>query len=1270
MSKMTEIQQIIPSDEESVQKYLDVDAATHQVLLDHRVRSVAIVPGSFFIVSSITGHAVGRPAQLGKCTFQVMAPVPSAAPDFKKQIKQTSMSDQIIFSDYDGRSIYATINVDINHDSTASLEDLRAILNNDTLHPMSQHALYERLATRGNDYGEAFQSISELCIGKYDGARVATGQWRMVSKTTSSQATLTCLFDAAAQVVAAAANLPSTFVLKSVEKLLYTGRHLGNTATISTRLDAAGPLYCRARVQIHSHTGELIADLGGIELTALNENENPNIIFGVSGTFTLDPLEKYASVWSEHLHTSIGFALGDYGQIFQELLNDTGAFSEQSAMHISFLRLEDWVNNKQNRVPERQNVTTTSDNSNLKKYQLSNGKWITHLNRYETDYLDQEIFVNLAYRRHGIGLLDNDTVIDIGANIGLFSLFANEEASDVRVVAIEPSPYVLPMLKANLETYCPNSIVIEAGVGGEPGQAEFTAYPKSSVFSTFSSDQQADEEALRVIIRNTLIAAGHIDEDFLQTTVEEILTGRMGAETFTVSVTSISKIIRDYRIEQIGLLKIDAEKSEEAILRGIEEEHWPLIEQIIVEVHTQSGATTEWVTELLHQHGFEFVEDEETLLNDSGLVTIYAFRPDRRKKVVDQITHSISDSVNLYLDAVRAHSKRTNKRLLTVMCPTTKRDPLLEHILGDIEARACEELAAIPRSDAIEWNELTKQYPVSSIADNVSNELGHIPYSQEWYAASATAIFRRYMAQERAPYKVLALDCDNTLWKGIVGEQGPEGIEFTEGCLGLHRFVKEVAKNGMLLCLVSKNAERDVLDVFLTREDLDLRLDDFTALKVNWNSKSANLRDIAEKLNLGLDSFIFLDDSPIECAEVRSSCPEILTLQLPSDDSKIVPFLEHVWAFDRTEVTDEDLRRAELYREENLRNQFREQTVSMESFISGLELVVDVRDADSSQLERVSQLTQRTNQFNLTTIRRSVEDVKELLENKYECFIVSVSDRFGDYGITGVVIFNTDKDSLVIDSLLLSCRVLGRGVEHLLIAKLGAVAESRNLKKIMFPFEPTAKNEPARKFLDSLSVWHDGNFIKDRPEYEGYVVLPVEDAVSLRYIPSEAGANCKRPKDKGKILQENKRIVDVSAFQIIADEMRSVEAIIKKSTKKTKRARPDLRTTFVAPQTDLERSLVRLWCDVLSLSEVGVDDNFFELGGTSLAAVEMVSEVHRKINARIAVVDVFDAPNIAALVKIIEGASSEVRVEASKERGAAKRKRTRLMRRHNGGTRV
>lgn len=300
------------------------------------------------------------------------------------------------------------------------------------------------------------------------------------------------------------------------------------------------------------------------------------------------------------------------------------------------------------------------------------------------------------------------------------------------------------------------------------------------------------------------------------------------------------------------------------------------------------------------------------------------------------------------------------------------------------------------------------------------------------------------------------LDCDETLWRGVCTEDGPLGLSIDAPHQALQVFMVARQQAGMLLCLCSKNREADVFSVFEQRTDMPLKREHLVSWRINWRPKSENLKSLAEELDLGLSSFIFLDDSPLECAEVRAHCPAVTTLQLPGDSDRIPQFLDYVWAFDQLKTTREDQQRTSYYQQNLQRDCWRREALTFADFLAGLELKIEISAMTASQLPRVSQLTQRTNQFNFTTIRRTEAEVRHVCESgPLESLVVKVKDRFGDYGLVGVILFESLADTIRVDTFLLSCRALGRGVKHRMLVHLGQIAAERQLKSIEIPYIPT-----------------------------------------------------------------------------------------------------------------------------------------------------------------------------------------------------------------------
>lgn len=519
--------------------------------------------------------------------------------------------------------------------------------------------------------------------------------------------------------------------------------------------------------------------------------------------------------------------------------------------------------------------------------------------------------------------------------------------------------------------------------------------------------------------------------------------------------------------------------------------------------------------------------------------------------------------------------------------------------------------------------------------DTASNDLAHIPFTMEHYSSLALAIARKVHASLVPAHKVLVLDCDNTIWRGVVGEDGLGGITISPAFAELQRFALNVHQQGVLICLVSKNAERDVLEVFEKRSDMILKLDQVVAYRINWDSKPQNLRSIAQSLNLGLDSFVFLDDNPVECALMEAELPQVVTLQVPGED-RILSFLSNIWAFDKISVTDEDVRRTQMYKEDAARQQFEESSADIADFIASLQVVTDIEPPINADWPRLSQLTQRTNQFNFSTIRRTEPELRALEKEGATILRVRVKDRFGDYGLVGMVIARYETDCLVVDTFLLSCRVLGRGVEHAILRKLGDIAVTRKISLVVIPLVPTSKNEPARAFVDSVAQ----RYRHDEPDRMVFAI-PSSEVRSVAHRPGHDPVEViNASKSVARTLSSDSKatvITDRSLrYLALARDLTTGEAVAAAVKFQNTRSR-ELLGDAALPTTDCERRMLALWEDILGVSALGIDDDYFALGGTSLAAASMFAEISRRFGIRLPLTTILTSPTVRLLTRHVSG---------------------------------
>jgi FkbH-like protein len=318
--------------------------------------------------------------------------------------------------------------------------------------------------------------------------------------------------------------------------------------------------------------------------------------------------------------------------------------------------------------------------------------------------------------------------------------------------------------------------------------------------------------------------------------------------------------------------------------------------------------------------------------------------------------------------------------------------------------------------------------------------------------------------------KALVVDLDNTLWGGVIGEDGMTGIklsaEYPGACYqALQRAMLDLSQRGILLAICSKNNPEDAMDALEHHPDMLLRPQHFAAMRINWNDKAQNLREIAAELNFSIDSLAFLDDNPVEREQMRTTLPEVKVIDLPQDPIDYAAALRDCPVFERLTLSHEDRVRTTLYAAERQRSQVEHTFTSKEDFFRFLEVEADVAPVVPATLARISQLTQKTNQFNLTTRRYSEQQIAELAAGAdAQVVSIRVRDRYGDHGLVGVAITRDHCEDCEIDTFLLSCRVIGRNVETALLAHLAGQARDRGRRRLLGRFLPTRKNAPARDF--------------------------------------------------------------------------------------------------------------------------------------------------------------------------------------------------------------
>ena len=419
--------------------------------------------------------------------------------------------------------------------------------------------------------------------------------------------------------------------------------------------------------------------------------------------------------------------------------------------------------------------------------------------------------------------------------------------------------------------------------------------------------------------------------------------------------------------------------------------------------------------------------------------------------------------------------------------------PRFSTLLGNNECR-------VPRSaatciDKINWElrerARTGQVHLLALDDLVRTHGG----VSAWFDANLWFLSKQEVAHAAAPLygdhvgrllsairglssKCLVLDLDNTLWGGVIGDDGLDGIVLGQGTpageafVSIQRYAKRLSQRGIILAVCSKNDETNAVVPFREHAEMVLRKDDIACFVANWQDKATNLRHIASALNIGLDSLVFVDDNPAERDLIRRELPMVCVPELPDDPAGYVEALAKAGYFEALELTPEDEARAQFYRDDSLRQSMHNTATDMESFLNALSMELTWLPFNSSGLKRIVQLINKTNQFNLTTLRLTEENVQEIMtleeEGRYITLQLRLGDVYGDNGIVSLVIGKIEGKTIHLLNWLMSCRVLGRGIEHAALNILAEQARQRGCNSLRGAFIPTQKNSMVKDHYQKL----------------------------------------------------------------------------------------------------------------------------------------------------------------------------------------------------------
>ncbi len=479
---------------------------------------------------------------------------------------------------------------------------------------------------------------------------------------------------------------------------------------------------------------------------------------------------------------------------------------------------------------------------------------------------------------------------------------------------------------------------------------------------------------------------------------------------------------------------------------------------------------------------------------------------DLTKNCKDKMANNpLIENLQLIIEQINALKKKKSLPLIVFLCPSPEK--FYNEELGNIEKYFLDTLQG-NKIHTLTQSDIQKHYLLNKFYNPVECET-HIPYTPEFYVAKACLLARKLHALIKKYHKVIVVDCDNTLWTGAAGEAGTEKVFFNDHNIALQEFLVNQHASGIIICLCSKNEEQTVLDVFRERKkEMPLKIEHVTKYKINWDLKSTNIANLASELNLSLGSFVFIDDNSFEIREVRK-ITGVLCVTMPQ---RLDEF-NHTWAFDINEhllLTETDRNRSKFYKQLETKTALAVRFLDPIEYLRSVELgqsiiiskVTSVNDI--AIIERVCELSGRTNQFNLFPEAKEFSEIEEMISNdKKEVFVGRISDKLSaEADITAIALCAVDEGSLKVNSFFVSCRSFGRGIEYELIKHIAEFAAIKQLSNIEIRFKKTAKNKVATTFLNVLSekklIQVDVKFLyKSSNICLDFNALEVDDAFNL-----------------------------------------------------------------------------------------------------------------------------------------------------------------------------
>ena len=460
-------------------------------------------------------------------------------------------------------------------------------------------------------------------------------------------------------------------------------------------------------------------------------------------------------------------------------------------------------------------------------------------------------------------------------------------------------------------------------------------------------------------------------------------------------------------------------------------------------------------------------------------IWFYQVPPSADSALLAQEINSYIDQLNLVMDAADASKPFIIFSLVNLFpMRMTGCGHEVDDAIADFNRHAVQLAEQRPNAKWVDFNEFVSRYDRGTLVDwkyylmsqTLLNPKLKRDFRDWWQRIEQEMDLRRK--------KCLVLDLDNTLWGGVLGEDGIDGIRLGGDYPGKaytywQQALLQLSRSGVILTICSKNNEADVLEAWDKNPFMVLKREHFSATRINWNDKATNISSLAEELNIGLDSMVFLDDNPSERELVKQMLPQVEVPDFPEKPYLLMPFFRQLVEkyFRVYMVTSEDLAKTEQYQANALRRAEQSRFADLDEYLYSIDIQVNIIKADEHNLPRIAQMTQKTNQFNLTTRRYTQAEVQQRLDQGWLIYCMRVSDRFGDSGITGTVFLKpVGNVGVNIDTLLLSCRVLGKGIEDAFIKTVLNLLRLDGYRELTADYLPTAKNGQTADFYDRLGM--------------------------------------------------------------------------------------------------------------------------------------------------------------------------------------------------------